>query len=479
MTTFRGVELLDARGDRQPTSAESAPAFNEIVESKAGIFSVWVASRYKQWERSFLWLARNRTELVEMEEFIERRRGRFNPFWVPTYCSDLTLVQATSIGAHEIVVKDSEFLLQEKHVAVITPTTVEPFTIVGKESNGNGTTTLTLWRDVDDPGISVALNPNAVLISFLKYVRLRDDSVAVDFTAGGVASALLEFVELPYEGTPVDVPEGELAEPVECYHFVRGSDHWRWTSSDSAIEVDGETFQPAPITRSRIQVNEEAKTGSVDITVPANNEVAQLFSGRRFFVPVLLTIYRVQLDDEYLEPDVIFSGEAKNCSFTPRRARIHCVPTREVVNRQLAVLAYQTTCNNALFDARCQVPREDFTWTFEVEEIVPPDFAAGLGPRYIFGYDADLEFSGDTLNILINGVASFGAQRQMIVGHAGAAIYTLLPLEGVVVGSEVTVSAGCPKTPGACRDRFDNLARFLGFPHIPQRNPFEGTGGLT
>jgi hypothetical protein len=200
MTTFfRGKEILVARGERQGVSVEAAAAFNEIVESKAGIFSVWVASRYKEWERSFLWTCRNRTELIELEEFIDRRRGRFNPFWVPTYCSDLTLTAATSIGAHSITVKESPFLLQEKHVAVITPTTIEPFTIVGKEDNEDGTSTLRLWHDVDDPGLSVALNPNAVLISFLRYVRLRDDAVSIDFVAGGHAAALLEFIELPYE----------------------------------------------------------------------------------------------------------------------------------------------------------------------------------------------------------------------------------------------------------------------------------------
>ena len=105
--------------------------------------------------------------------------------------------------------------------------------------------------------------------------------------------------------------EREGGSPVEVYHFVRGTDHWRWTSADSTVTVDYEEFVPEPITRGRIQINEEARTGSVDVTVPAENEVAQLFSGPRYYVPVELTIYRVQRDDPELEPVVLFSGEVR------------------------------------------------------------------------------------------------------------------------------------------------------------------------
>jgi uncharacterized phage protein (TIGR02218 family) len=273
--------------------------------------------------------------------------------------------------------------------------------------------------------------------------------------------------------------EREGGSPVECYHFVRGSDHWRWTSAESAIEVDGDTYVPAAITRGRFQINEEAKTATVDVLVPADNPVAQLFSRPSYYVPVQLTILRVQLeDDEYSAPAVIFNGEAKTCTFTPKRGQIHCVPMQEVVNRSLTVLAYQPTCNNALYDSRCQVSREEFTWEMEVEEIIPANPAAGLGPQYVLGYDAETVFSGDAIGILANGIATFGYQRQMIIAHSGATIQTLGAFDSIEVGDLVSVSAGCSKTPEVCRDRFDNLERFLGFPHIPQRNPFEGSGGL-
>ena len=50
-------------------------------------------------------------------------------------------------------------------------------------------------------------------------------------------------------------------------------------------------------------------------------------------------------------------------------------------------------------------------------------------------------------------------------GEVIAANGTLL---GVLsIGDMIAVSAGCDKAPETCRDRFNNIANFRGFPHMP------------
>jgi uncharacterized phage protein (TIGR02218 family) len=39
--------------------------------------------------------------------------------------------------------------------------------------------------------------------------------------------------------------------------------------------------------------------------------------------------------------------------------------------------------------------------------------------------------------------------------------------EPIAVGDTFTVTAGCDKRFATCRDRFDNVLNFRGYPHIP------------
>lgn len=267
--------------------------------------------------------------------------------------------------------------------------------------------------------------------------------------------------------------------PVEVYHFTYGTTHWRWTSSDAAIMVAGATYLPEPLTRGSIEMNEEARTGTVDVRAPSSNDVVRLFAKSQPYTPITVQIFRVQRDDPDLVAASIFSGQVESCKFSPRTGTLHCTAAENVTTRKLATLLYQTTCNNELFDHRCQVDPTYFTYSYDVAEISDPNPSAGLGFGVVLESAAATFFYGDLEGILIGGIVRFGTQRQTIIGHTGAQIYLLRPLDDLLIGSTLELSAGCPKTVDACRDTFNNLLRFNGFPHIPQKNPFEGTGGLS
>jgi len=46
-----------------------------------------------------------------------------------------------------------------------------------------------------------------------------------------------------------------------------------------------------------------------------------------------------------------------------------------------------------------------------------------------------------------------------------------MPFDDEVVGKQVIVYAGCDKTPQTCKNKFNNLQNFRGFPYIPVKNP--------
>ncbi len=190
------AELLTKRADRLFDAPENAGPINQMLESKAGVFAVFAASRGAEWSRVFPWACHSRAELVELESFLARRRGRFVPFWSPTWSADLELMAVAEAGDKEIVVRASEFVQSEKHVAIITATGIYPFAIQGVTDNLNGTMTLRLWHDVTDPGLAEAIDPRSTLVSFLKYVRLAEDDIVIEFSAGAQIFCSLPLFEI-------------------------------------------------------------------------------------------------------------------------------------------------------------------------------------------------------------------------------------------------------------------------------------------
>ena len=61
----------------------------------------------------------------------------------------------------------------------------------------------------------------------------------------------------------------------------------------------------------------------------------------------------------------------------------------------------------------------------------------------------------------------------MITKHSKTegCIYLHMPFDDEVVGKQVIVYAGCDKTPQTCKNKFNNLQNFRGFPYIPVKNP--------
>lgn len=128
---------------------------------------------------------------------------------------------------------------------------------------------------------------------------------------------------------------------------------------------------------------------------------------------------------------------------------------------------FQATCDAAVGDARCGVNLASPAFSgngavLAVEgdrTIVAsglPGFAAGL-----FGLGR-LEWTGGA-----NGGRRAEVARHQVSGGTVRVILAEAPIRPVVPGDLFIVRAGCDKRLETCRDRFANVLRFRGFPHIP------------
>lgn len=138
---------------------------------------------------------------------------------------------------------------------------------------------------------------------------------------------------------------------------------------------------------------------------------------------------------------------------------------RSLVHRlnQKGGRVYQRSCDAVLGDERCGVDLTSATFK-------------GTG---------DLASGSSGRNLIVTGIGSFASGfftygilaftsglnnglRFEVKSHVGTAVRLWdIPPFAVAIGDDFTITAGCAKDSSTCKAKFNNLANFRGFPHIP------------
>jgi len=252
--------------------------------------------------------------------------------------------------------------------------------------------------------------------------------------------------------------------PTELFHFA-GSQDWRYSSSDSDVTYDGETYTAIPIRRGRIQQSNEMPKSEIEIRVPRNNPmIGELVYG----LPeqaISLTIYRVQSSFSI----VLWKGRLMSRTYDGEEAVLKCVPIFSSLKRPAIRRRYQTNCPYTLYDLRsCRVVKGDFEEAESISDISENGLTLTVpGADFLdWGY-----LTGGWMSVTALGI------ERMIYEHIGTTVRLARPVDFDYSVYSAKFYPGCNHTLGQCHDRFDNAANFGGFPVIPNRNPF-GSGGL-
>lgn len=157
---------------------------------------------------------------------------------------------------------------------------------------------------------------------------------------------------------------------------------------------------------------------------------------------------------------VIYVGEGNMVGLSERVLALRVTDLLSMKKIKCPPLIYSSYCNNTLFDKRCKVPRGLHTYRTQVQtsdEKILYASIFGQMPENYFQY----------------GYVEFNSHSRMITFHdrANQCVYLHAPFDEPVSLQVVTIFAGCDKSPQTCRDRFNNLQNFLGFPYIPTKNP--------
>lgn len=250
------------------------------------------------------------------------------------------------------------------------------------------------------------------------------------------------------------------SKPVELYRFTRGLSIWTYTTADTAITYSGEIYAPVAMKRGALPQNDEKDNSVLDLYLdPALDIVSQFISGATP-TPTNLVVIRRHRDEAVVsEQAVIFDGQVGVVEFTEAETHFICVPIQKALGRKVPRILYQTTCNNMLYDQFCGVNPALFTFAGHISAMVGrvltvPEAAAKPDGYYNGGFVTD------------------GSTFAFIQTHVGTQLLLLATSPLILVGDLITTTAGCDRNQATCVAKFNNLDNFMGWPYIPDKNPY-------
>jgi len=199
-----GYDVLEIDYNRLGPFEERIRRKFVLLDSKTGARTADEQSPAPAPSRPFTWTAFGDAEIAAMRAFLDARKGRAVPFWLPSFQWDLSLAQDVVQNQAIVDIHWVRYVQQmwgttgaRRHLAVWTLS--------------NPAMDFYRISSADDPGDylieTLTLDPPAIrdypvaqrILSFLKFCRLDEDLVEISYPRVGVAEATIRVRELPLE----------------------------------------------------------------------------------------------------------------------------------------------------------------------------------------------------------------------------------------------------------------------------------------
>jgi uncharacterized phage protein (TIGR02218 family) len=254
--------------------------------------------------------------------------------------------------------------------------------------------------------------------------------------------------------------EADQRKPVELYHIWRdGGEHWRYTDGDVSVTYDGNTYSPATLKRSVTKYETRLEVSTLQIEAPYVEDAVIDFIAINPVEILWISVMKLHRDQVPLEADVIFIGQIKDVSFKGISAKVNCVGFEYFLKQIIPVWRYQLTCNHMVFDTKCALVEASYKTT----AVVTLDSTKTVLTSATFAGQIDGYFTG--------GKVMFGVESRAVVSHVGSVVTLIYKMAELEDNDSVDAYPGCDGRIETCRDKFNNVDNYLGFPFIPVENP--------
>lgn len=266
----------------------------------------------------------------------------------------------------------------------------------------------------------------------------------------------------------------ESNQPVELYEFTQSGTVTRYTSSEGIVQFGGFDWIPRTLNRSNFGKMTEAEQTELKVKLPTTDALASVFVGIQPASRMDLIVSRIHENMSPASQILMFRGFVTAASFDDEVCTLSLKPFNELFQREMPRQTYQGLCNHVHYDGRCKI----------IESAAPNRFTGTVITQTNSGEVIEISglsavadnkspqqaFKGGFVRLLDS------SDFRMVLNQQGDFLTLLLPFRNSVLGTDVVVQRGCDRSLTTCREKFDNVINYGGFPHVPIVNPFgQGT----
>lgn len=247
----------------------------------------------------------------------------------------------------------------------------------------------------------------------------------------------------------------------ELYKIVDDGVTFTITSFDEPYEYNGDVYTPYKVSRNEIEAKSETIKSSIDVSIPLDTELAKRYLTLQFDSVISLTIFTV-IDDIV---SVAFKGRLSIIKPDVASLKLTFESLYSTLKRTGLNRLYQRSCSYVLYSDGCSINKESMKISGHISSVASDKTYAVVdqASSYPNGY-----FTG--------GMFEFNGERRLIIKHIGPTLTFIRPFPNLVSDSTNTnndcfIYPGCDRTKETCKNKFNNINNFGGFPFIPLVNP--------
>ena len=250
----------------------------------------------------------------------------------------------------------------------------------------------------------------------------------------------------------------------EIYEFTRGTRVYRYTTGDRARTVAGQSYTAHAIRRGRIVQSMEQGKAALELTVPANLPVLELWRPYVRLDRVGIRLSRVRLSDNLVTSSWL--GLVSEVDDTGERtSKIKCQSAMAAMEAMGLRRNWQVNCPHvwgSVGEGLCNVPIEDFRVDATLTDVFGLTVESPAFAPYLEGY-----FDGGFLRWEANGYT----ETAFILHHDEQQLKLHRPAP-LSAGLAIKAYPGCAHTLQVCHDKFGNAVNYGGQHTIPTENPW-------
>jgi len=203
METHLGLDVLEIDADGRFVRLDDHDRAAVVLSSGHGRKDTDDVSGETGLVREYAWTGLGLADVAALKAFVDARKGRAVPFWLPSLEHDLTLngdhnsahlfIDIVTIGYTENVYPYSG---ARRHLFFrpLLGGTAFYRKVTSAVNNLNGTETLYV-----DAALGVSVPVASWMVGFLRFCRLEEDEVEITWQARSYQTARIRIRELPFE----------------------------------------------------------------------------------------------------------------------------------------------------------------------------------------------------------------------------------------------------------------------------------------